>query len=302
MKMPPKVIIDTTNRCNSDCIMCLSRKGSQEMPKETFERLAVELFPFADEYHTTVNGEPLMTTYFCDIPPLLEEYGVRLNLTTNGTLLTPEIAKLILPVLRRIKVSFDGSTKGTFESIRRGSCFETVVNNIRNFVREREPYPDKPQLALQVTLMRSNIGELTEIVRTAYDTGADEVKVYLMVASSGSVRGESLARELSTAKRTLEEAKSLASGYGLKFSGPKERPEEICHCLFDEAWIEVNGDVVSCCHVKREVMGNIYESPFADIWNNEKFVDMRRVEARYNCCNTCSMIGRYNQRTLIIGD
>ena len=52
---------------------------------------------------------------------LAEEYGVRTEYYTNGTLLNDRMISMILPTLGQICISFDGASKETFEYLRAGS-------------------------------------------------------------------------------------------------------------------------------------------------------------------------------------
>ena len=81
-------------------------------------------------------GEPLLYRHFDDIIDLCAEYGVLLNLTTNGTF--PQRgarawAERIVPVTSDVKVSWNGASKETQERIMLGSNWEAVLENVRTF-------------------------------------------------------------------------------------------------------------------------------------------------------------------------
>lgn len=307
--MPVRVFIATTNKCNLKCPVCPNSESNKgkELPYEVFLKLADELFPLAKEYHTTVSGEPLLTSYFKEIPSILLNYNTKMNLTTNGMMLTEDISRLIMPVLNDIKISFDGATKKTFEKIRPGSNLEIIVNNINNFIKIRSSSIYKPTLTLQTTLMRDNVKELPEIVKIAYDLGADRIKAYFMIVYNPEYKDKSLWFHKKLTNEYLEIADGLAKSYGLKSKLPKKFNLEessnkykftdiICHFLWQEAWIEVNGDIISCCNIDRYVMGNIYENSFSQIWNNKIYQDMRKrlnTDNPYECCKDCALVNEF---------
>jgi len=144
--MPVRVNIATTDDCNLRCPTCIfpDHGMHHELSLQDFKEFAKELFPLAREYHTTLLGEPLLTSYFKEIPHILQQYQMQMSLVTNGMLLTKDVSNLIMPVLRDIKFSFDGATKQTFERIRPRSNFETILENIKQFLRLRNSSPYRP--------------------------------------------------------------------------------------------------------------------------------------------------------------
>jgi hypothetical protein len=63
-------------------------------------------------------GEPLLYEHFDRIVELCRHYGMRLNLTTNGTFPKRGVRKwadVIVPVGSDVKISFNGATTGTQE-------------------------------------------------------------------------------------------------------------------------------------------------------------------------------------------
>ena len=311
--MPVRVVIATTDACNLRCPMCISSPHNVhfELPFDTFRELARETFPLAKEYHMGGSGEPLLTSYFSKIPPIVKDYQLKMSIITNGMLLTEKISEMIMPVLRDVKVSFDGATKETFEKIRPGSCFETIVENIRDFVRIRESSPKKAEITLQTTLMYDNIKEFPNIVEIAHDLGVDRVKACFMRALTKEMTPQCLWFHKKIANRYLEKAEKLAKSYGIRAMFPKRfdlreshgidaktKKRGFCHYLWEEVWIDTNGDVKPCCHRKSPVVGNINEETFKKIWNNKTYQEMRRrlKSEPFNYCKNCALVNEFRTR------
>lgn len=319
--MPVRVFISTTNKCNFKCPTCpntIKKLKNKELPFQTFRDLAKELFPLAKEFHPTVKGEPLMTSYFDKIPSLLQKYKVHMNLTTNGMLLSKKTSKLIMPVLSDIKISFDGAQKSTFEKIRPGSNFRIVLNNIKELIKIRNNFliknkrKSKPTITLQTTLMATNIRELPDIVRIAANLGADRVKAYFMITYNQRFIKESLWFHKETTNYYLEKAKKLARNYKIITKFPKEfnlnkniktgtrmkNDHIVCHFLWQEAWVEEDGSIIPCCSFNAPILGNIYKTPFSKIWNNKSYQNLRR---RINSnppkyCQNCALVNEFNEK------
>ncbi len=323
--MPVHLTLETTMRCNMRCVMCQVYRspdaiqrglvGDSMMPLELFEKVAKEAFPPARELTPTVMGEPLLTPYLPRVLDILLEYSMKMNMVTNGMYLTREMSERLMPHLLKIKVSFDGASKSTFEGIRRGAQFERVMSNVRRFnsVRERLDRDERPILAFQVTLMRRNIEELPEIVELASSLGVDEViglHVYVFdrefehqsllhhreIADAFICRAEDKGKELGVATRF-----PARFGVGGKREGPHaDQPPTVrprlCKFLWRELWVSHTGDVTPCCVPDRPVMGNLRDSSLAEIWNAVPYRELRGRLASddpFECCSHCSLATQY---------
>jgi len=66
-----------------------------------------------------------------------------------------------------------------------------------------------------------------------------------------------------------------------------------CEWIYSTVTVQVNGNVVPCCRDPRGkyVMGNVFEENIYDIWNNEKFRELRNIVAHnrdnFNLCKLC---------------
>jgi radical SAM protein with 4Fe4S-binding SPASM domain len=223
-----------------------------------------------------------------------------MSLVTNGMLLTEEISRLVMPVLRDIKFSFDGATKSTFEKTRVGSDFETVLHNIRGFMKIREETSYHPSATLLVTLMYRNIRELPQVIELAHEFGVERVKGCFMVLRNPYEMSQSLWFHKELTNKILEKSEELAKSYDIKtkfykkFDLNHETNENVgkidCRFLWEEAWIKGNGDVIPCCNVDAPTIGNVYEELFKRIWNNDIYQKMRKKTGAgqpAECCKYC---------------
>lgn len=323
--MPVHLTFETTMNCNMSCIMCQVHRSpdvaarsdviNSVMPFELFERVAREAFPTAKEMSPTVMGEPLLTPYFPKILGLLDEYSVKMNMVTNGMLLTKQMSEDIMPYLNKIKISFDGASKSTYESIRRGSDYGRIVDNVRDFnaARDRVESDGRPKLIFQVTMMRKNIEELPEIVELAKGLGADWVVGLHAYVFDKSFEDQSLLKHKDLADSMLREAERRGKKVGIAthlpspFDGASKRDEKAeasfqtemprrCKFLWRETWISHGGNITPCCVPDRPVMGNLGEEDFKSIWNSPIYNEIRRrldTENPLDCCRNCSLATQY---------
>ena len=118
------------------------------------------------------SGELLMTEFgrkLLEMNPNNE-----IDLTTNGMLMNPQNIEWLLSLYSEIKLTFsiDGATKDTFEYLRRGAKWETVMSNLKYVGSLR--YEGKiNHLRIAVVVQRRNYKELEALVLLARSVNAD---------------------------------------------------------------------------------------------------------------------------------
>jgi MoaA/NifB/PqqE/SkfB family radical SAM enzyme len=217
---PQFASIETTMKCNLECPMCLpflagSTVLGRHMEGEDFEEIARALFPFVDTFQLTISGEPLMSKGLARMLELAEEYGVRTEYYTNGTLLSDRMIAAILPTLGQICISFDGATKETFDELRKGATFEQVLANVERLAAEIAKVPEsrRPVAGFAVTVMERNVRELPALVELAHRLRLDFVSIAHVLPAIDEFRRQSLVHHVDLAKRWIDEA--LARGLAL---------------------------------------------------------------------------------------
>jgi SynChlorMet cassette radical SAM/SPASM protein ScmF len=132
-------------------------------------------------------GEPLLHPDFMHMVDYLCEKGVRLTMETNGTLVTPEIARYLVEksTLDFISISLDGATAVSHDAFRgvKGS-FERTMRGLQNLV----DVGYHPQIIM--SLHTGNINEIEQLVLLVQGIGAGSVKFNLIQPTG---RGETMA-------------------------------------------------------------------------------------------------------------
>ncbi len=179
---PVNLDVSVTNACNLSCQMCRRtlaiedgeawRSGKFIDPNLKF--LDYELYKkVIDEgaenglqavHLTGHDGEPTMHKQL----PEMIAYARSRNITdvfthSNATLLhqNDRIERILDAQPHRIIFSVDSPVKETYERIRVGGIFETVVDNIRAFIRRKKARGlTFPIVKVQMVVMPQNIGEM----------------------------------------------------------------------------------------------------------------------------------------------
>ncbi len=301
---PVKVTFQTNETCNLACLHCQipPDRKRRTMSPVLLDLLRTHLLPDLVELHPTNIGEPLAWPHFRRLCHDLAEHGVLLDLTTNGTLLDSRRIAWFAPVVRDVKVSFDGARKATFERFRRGASFDRTCDNVRGLVTTlRRVAVRRPQVALQMTLMKDNFRELPDLVRLAADLGADRVKAYHLFSFSTEMDAQSLmarpALLLEYDTQILPETLGLGETLGVDLrvaepsgGSPRTLLPRTCFLPWHETWIDLDGSVRVCHSFARETAGRL--DAFEQAWNGPLY---RQVRAGFASgsprgpCEACGM-------------
>ena len=289
---PIYVEISPSGACNHRCIFCaLDFMGYKQNFIETkrlktiisaMSTLGVKSIMFGGE------GEPLIHPDIVEIIRHTKEVGIDVALTTNGVLLTEEVAEEILPYLSWIKISLDAGTSSTYSKIHRTKAedYFTVMRNIviANGIKAIERY--RCAIGVQAIMIEENESELELFVKKAKAMGIDYtvLKRYSQHGSSkntcSSIISNRKYQDLSTDK------------FSVIVRDGKQQNYTICRALPFWSYISSNGDVWGCsAHIgnKKFLYGNIYSQCIDDIWwdkeENIPDVSTCRPYCRMNKCN-----------------
>ncbi len=133
----PVVVWNVGRRCNLRCVHCYSQSRDHEYAGElTYDegiRLIDSLADFGVPVLLFSGGEPLMHPRILDLIAHARRRGLRAVLSTNGTLITPELATELKNFgLSYVGVSLDGlqETNDRFRGVQ--GAFDLALEGIRN--------------------------------------------------------------------------------------------------------------------------------------------------------------------------
>jgi radical SAM protein with 4Fe4S-binding SPASM domain len=262
---PDTIFLEVTNRCNLRCIMCpchgqaespppgLSQKEQAFMEPSLFRRVLEELSA-RKEPLTLVpqfRGESCLHAHFPDFLRQAKEKGLSLSLNTNATCFTEQIVEALIDSVDSLFVSLDAIKPGTFEKIRRGARYTTVMENMGRLLdRRRERDSRAPIIYTSFVLIDENRGELEEFL-AYWQERVEGVMVYQPRDIEGSCA-------------------SFFPGRPSEGRGP-------CYNVTSSAAIMVDGRVVPCCNDNTgiSVFGNIKEKSLEEIYNSPGYQRFR---------------------------
>src|SRR3989304_6037896 len=114
--------IEVSNNCNLDCVMCNrdehKTRGMGFMGLSRFKDLMDGYGRCFKALALFFHGEPLLHKNIVEMVEYARPRASTVNLTTNGTLLTPELADGLMKAgLYSLCISYEGADKETYEGI-----------------------------------------------------------------------------------------------------------------------------------------------------------------------------------------
>ena len=184
----PIVVWNITRRCNLRCIHCYSDSDAREYPGElTWEQcrgVVDDLAQFGVPGVLLSGGEPLIHPRFFDLAGYARSKGLRLTLSTNGTLIDRAAAQRLQGLaFAYVGISLDGigATHDYFRG--RQGAFEKTVEAFRHCKAVGQ------KVGLRLTLSAHNLADLDRILDFIEAEDIDRVCFYHLVYSG---RGSSV--------------------------------------------------------------------------------------------------------------
>lgn len=195
--VPPlaQLYVYLTEGCNLACRHCWlaprfdpTATRAPVLPVEALERAIAEARPLGLRGVKLTGGEPLLHPRIGEVLDVVEREGLTLNVETNGTLLTPELARRLgdmkEPRPPHVSVSLDGAVAETHDAVRGvEGAFDGATRAVRSLV--------EAGVRTQVifTLMRANEPQLEDVMALVKGLGAGSLKVNVLQPTA---RGERL--------------------------------------------------------------------------------------------------------------
>jgi MoaA/NifB/PqqE/SkfB family radical SAM enzyme len=264
--------IEPTNRCMLKCIFCDVGQGlikkKEDMSFENFKKI-IDQIPTLKHIRLWNLGEPLMNKDIFRMINYAKIKGIEeVVLSTNGIFLTKDVSKKIIKAgLDYIIISLDAATKETYFKHRINKNFENLLKNIQELIRiKNEKRTKKPIVNLQFIITRNNEHEIEKMKLLAKRLEVDRISFKTLSVRSNDLK---LLPNNKKLRRFVYNNKTLSSSMYLW-----------CPLPWNHITILCDGTVTLCCktnlHDNRCVMGNIFKENFKDIWNNLKYIRIRK--------------------------
>ncbi|MBC2581821.1 radical SAM/SPASM domain-containing protein [Clostridium sp. DJ247] len=284
MRKFKKFYIEITNVCNLSCNFCPQTMRKPEvMTIETFKKILDQIQPYTDYIYFHVKGEPLMHPYIDKFLDLSYEKGLKVNITSNGTLVNKVKDNIIeKPALRQVNFSLH-----SFDENEVTANKDEYVNNIISFAKEAI---DKSNMLISFRLWNLDKDNKTNAEiqknREILQIIEKEFKLpYKIEEKINPGRGIKVSHRI-----------YLNQDHEFQWPDLKETEDHgksFCYGLRNQIAVLVDGTVVPCCLDGEGVirLGNIHETEFSQILNSERansiYNGFSRREAVEELCRKC---------------
>lgn len=289
MKRFKRIYIEITNVCNLHCSFCPSTKRvPQFISCEDFSFILDQIKPYTDYVYLHVKGEPLLHPKLEKLLLLCEENHLKINITTNGTLLGKSFSVLKNSAsLRQVNISlhsFNGN-----KDIHFTDYINDIIDSAIYFSKHTSIIT-----GLRLWDFKKSAGDFTQ-------QSADlDILNYLEKAFElpSPISMDFLYR------KGIQLADRVYLNIDYEFQWPALShsyfcTEGFCHGLKNQIGILVDGTVIPCCLDGEGIinLGNIKEAEFSKIIHSKKSKTMiqgfeSRKATEELCCH-CSFKERF---------
>lgn len=267
---PLSVLIDPANACNFKCVFCATgddaRLAAIGRPKgllrpELFAKIVDDLAAFPQSVksvHLYKDGEPLLNKH---LPAMVRQLKVRsvarwVEITTNGSLLTPERADALIDAgLDGIRISVYGTSDAEYRrTTRTFGAYATVLDNVRYLHRRKI----ERNAALHIHC---------KIIDSGLDAGRRQSFFDDFAPLADSVYGHARHDEVAAQAGTVSGSEGGVPG------------RRVCSEPFIKLAINVDGAVSACCAdwSMSLIVGDVTRQSLVEIWNGAPLHALRRT-------------------------
>lgn len=325
-KYPQHVFLKITSDCNLRCRHCFyyNDKNAFNSENDFLTNDLSNLVKFlVEELHiisiVITGGEPFLQKDIFQILKYLKSKNVTIQIQTNATLITEEIASELASILNpkydNIQTSLEGATAITHDKIRGKGSFEKTINGIEHLISKNF------NVAVSYTITSENIEEVPLLYKLFKDLGvkaallgrfeicSDEQaylappqeQVFVVISSliNQLINDECFVIGLTPFKLfdflNHKKGKELVDKYMLK-PDLHQNNDLACH-KHDKMTICADGRIALCPRVEENdlSLGSLKEKSFYDIWDNRfsnMFFGERRLEQ--SICKECKYVSLCN--------
>ena len=172
---------EMTRSCNLNCVHCRAAAERGPYPGELDTGKCLEILEQIAQVGQPIviltGGEPLLRKDVFELAQHGTRLGLRMVMATNGTLVTPEIAKEMKSSgIKRVSISVDGASAKEHDQFRKvPGAFDASLESIDWLKKEGIEFQ------INTTVTRHNVHQVPDILDLAVKLGAVAHHIFLLV-------------------------------------------------------------------------------------------------------------------------
>lgn len=314
------VIIEVTSKCNLRCTYCYKADPAFDALPFVNTDLSDDALRYLYEYckangirEVSLSGvgeTAIANGWHRRLSPFLDDEEIEVYLVSNliRPLAPEDLAALCK--LKVLQISFDSADPRVVRMMRSKARLSVIVDNIERLGRARSAASgDRPQLLVNCTLSRQNVGHIAALAELCRSLGVDELMIGEMMVNNPESALEPLSflppaevsvliRDVAAAARILKGAPTslrIQQRLGFRFADLLDRdpvalsdpaaaeifhrpsPASACSQPWDTPFIRSDGKVFPCCCHDNHfaALGDLAEQSLHDIYEGQRARDVR---------------------------
>jgi radical SAM protein with 4Fe4S-binding SPASM domain len=264
---PYKVTFDPSSLCNLQCKGCHTGIKHPEMLKPQVLKFSdfKIMFDKIKDYVFSVSlynwGEPFLNKDIFKMIAYATENNVGTTMHSNFNFFNEEMAeKLVRSGLTHLYLSIDGASQDTYSIYRINGDYNKVLKNVELLLRKKKELKKKfPIVTWKFLTFDHNRHEVNIAKERSHILGVNNFETFEANPVLMDLRDE--------AKKYSENPRLF------------DTLSEKCSSLWSSIYVGPDGTLFPCSLAfrKEESFGNLLISDFKDIWNNESYLNSRKL-------------------------
>ena len=290
--MPIYISIEPTTFCNLRCSICETGAGILErrqgmMRFGDFKKIIDKVCSHTNTILLYFMGESFLNTSIYEMITYARKKNIYISVCTNGEFV--DAKRLVESGVNEVSFQIGGITQEVHREYRYGGDLKKTMQNLKQLVKEKKLI-QKSDMSIEVGLivMKHNEHQVEEFKKIAESLGVDRVHII-----KPRVRTFEQARKFLPVNEKYWLYDRNLFKKGILCPLQKEWQKHSCFLLWNSTLVTWDGDVVPCCSDPHGhfVMGNILDQDLKEIWNNSRYVALRKkvLISRLNSalCHIC---------------
>lgn len=304
MRMPTvleNVIIHVTNACSSQCPYCYACSDSKSFHHVDVNKVfkMVDLLADARVPHISLlGGDPALHPHIVEIGQYIKEKGISPSIMSNTMTLPAEPSKVV-QIFDLFETSIHGSDAETHDSFSKNQgVYNELINNLKILSDLNA------RIGIAINIIPQNINMIFDMINVLVNDFKLKISYVILqrIVPFGRADGiNEFKLSIQDVDMALSQTMRIRESLGINilvedpFPLCKIRPEyrgimHPCEWGFTKAALNANGDLSRCGADTRYLLGNIFETPITEIWENSPILkSFRRKDYLPDSCHSCSM-------------
>lgn len=300
-KLPVLSEVALTYRCNLRCTFCYAGENRESAEDElSTEQFAIILKKIRHEAMVPsvsfTGGEPTMRK---DLPELIQiavKEGLRVNLISNGTLITPELVTAMKKAgLSSAQISIEGPNAQIHDKlVASKGAFDSAIAGIKALIAE------DISVHHNTTLTSENLECAGQMIDLAQELKLERFSMNMIIPSHWIKENKpDLMLDYSKIGETVLKVKDMARKAGVRFMWYSPTPyclfNPIAHNLGNKGCaacdgllsVDPKGRIIPCSSFFAP-QGSMFDQPFIEIWKSSSAEKIRSKALAPDSCEKCA--------------